>query len=148
MEDAVIISEILKETWKAHINSDLRWRLDNGLGNLLAGKTDDAMLDFAALVKDDPSYGESWNKLSTCEFMLGKLEASLESAQKTLDLIPTHYQALNGMGLVHYERNDISLATEHFQKSLELDPWSPVSSRLATCLDALQSETDSAAAKR
>ena len=134
MYDAAIVSEVLKEIWKSHVDLTMRLNLDTAVSYLLNGNTERALLAFRELVADDPEYAEAWNKISTCEFILGRLDASLASAQKALYLIPTHYQALNGMGLVHYERNEVPLAVENFQKSLELDPWSSVSSRLADCL--------------
>ena len=134
-DDAVVIADLLKEIWKSHVDETLRSKLDTATSSLLGGNVEEAMSTLKEVVAEDPGYAEAWNKISTCEFMLGKTDESLASAQKTLNLIPTHYQAMAGMGLVYYERNDIPLAIENFQKSLELHPWSPVSSRLSTCLD-------------
>ena len=70
--------------------------------------------------------------------MLGNLEASMAAAQTTLDILPGHFQAQNGLGLVYFEKKDFASAIECFRKSLELDPWSPVSARLALCLDSVE----------
>lgn len=138
LETATAISESLKEIWKAHTNSDLRGKLDTAIGFLLSGNTEHALSHFTELIDEDPTYAEAWNKASTCEFMLGNMEASLAAAQKTLECLPTHFQAQNGLGLVYFEKKELPSAVECFRKSVELDPWSPVSARLAVCLQTLK----------
>ena len=138
LDTATTISDCLKEVWRAHNNGDLKYRLDTAIAALLGGKTERALSLFTCLIDEDPTYAEAWNKASTCEFMLGNLDASLAAAQKTLELIPGHYQAQNGLGLVYFEKKDYQAAIDSFRKSLELDPWSPVSARLAICLDAVE----------
>lgn len=138
METAEVLSEFLKEVWKAHVDSNLRWKLDTATGDLLGGKTKRALSSFSELVDEDHSYAEAWNKASTCEFMLGNMDASLAAARRSLECLPTHFQAQNGLGLVYYEKKDIPAAVKCFHKSMEIDPWSPVSARLSTCLDTLK----------
>ncbi len=138
LDTATTIADCLKEIWRAHINGDLKYRLDTAINALLGGKTEKALALFTDLIDEDPNYAEAWNKASTCEFMLGNFEASLAAAQKTLEVIPTHFQAQNGLGLVYYEKKEFPSAIESFRKSLELDPWSPVSARLSMCLDAME----------
>ena len=120
-----------------HPDSSIRNRLDNGIADLLRGNKEKALIAFKGLTVADPDYAEAWNKASTCYFMLGDMQASLEAAEKALHLIPRHYQALNGMGLIQYETRRYKMAAGTFRKSLTLDPFSPVSSRLAACFDLL-----------
>jgi hemimethylated DNA binding protein len=138
MEVASIVSESLKEIWKAHLDDQLRFKLDNAVAHLLAGNVSQALEDFSEVLDDDPSYAEAWNKASTCEFMMGNMDASLAKAQKTIECLPTHFQALNGLGLVYYEKKEISSAIDCFRKSMDLDPWSPVSARLSVCLETVK----------
>mmetsp|Transcript_18995 Transcript_18995/g.52988 ORF Transcript_18995/g.52988 Transcript_18995/m.52988 type:complete len:97 (+) Transcript_18995:242-532(+) len=70
--------------------------------------------------------------------MIGNLDASMAAAQKTLEILPDHFQALNGLGLVYNEKRDLIHARDNFRKSIELDPWSPVAPRLSVCLDVLK----------
>ena len=90
------------------------------------------------MVDEDPTFAEAWNKAATCEFMIGNLDASMAAAQKTLEIVPDHFQALNGLGLVYNEKRDLLHARDNFRKSMELDPWSPVGPRLSVCLDTLK----------
>ena len=100
MEDAVVVEENIKEIWKANSDPELRWALDDGTADLLQGNKERALETFTQLAVDDPNYAEAWNKKSTCHFMLGDMESSLEAAKQTLELQPDHFQALNGLGLV------------------------------------------------
>ena len=86
METAAALSDSLKEIWKAHLDSDLRWKLDTAIYHLLGGDTTKALSCFSELCDEDPHYAEAWNKASTCEFMIGNLDASMVAARKTLEV--------------------------------------------------------------
>jgi tetratricopeptide (TPR) repeat protein len=135
MVAGVVFEETLKELWKVNRDPELRHKLDIGISYLLNGKKEKALVTFNELVAEDPTYAEAWNKVSTCQFMMGNMQSALEAAERTLILEPTHFQALNGLGLVQYETRRYRLAVDSFRQSLAIDPWSPVSSRLAACLD-------------
>jgi tetratricopeptide (TPR) repeat protein len=137
MESAIVFEETIKEIWKAHQNEELRFKLHNGVDDLLWGNKNRALDTFTEVVKEDPDYAEAWNKASTCHYLLGDMQSSLEAAERTLELLPRHFQAMNGLGLVHYETQRYELAARFFRQILTLDPWSPVSARLAACKDIL-----------
>lgn len=137
MDGATAIEETIKEIWKAHDNRELRSKLDDGIADLLRGNKERALTIFKKLIQEDPGYAEAWNKASTCYYMLGDMQLSLEAVERTLDLLPMHFQAMNGLGLVQYETRRYKAAAQTFRQSLNLDPWSPVSARLSACLDML-----------
>jgi len=137
LSDAATIEETLKEMFKAHPYQEMRRRLDDGLAHLLRGNKEDALRAFTELVKDEPEYAEAWNKKSTCHYMLGQMTESIEAAQASLHLAPLNFQALSGLGLVQYENREYQLAADSFRRSLEIDPWSPISSKYAACVDLL-----------
>lgn len=137
-DTATVLSDAFKEIWKGHKDEDVRFKFDTGVNYLLAGKTEKALTIFGEVVDEDPTYAEAWNKAATCEFMIGNLDASMAAAQRTLEIVPDHFQALNGLGLVYNEKRDLLHARDNFRKSMELDPWSPVAPRLSFCLDTLK----------
>jgi len=137
-DTATVITDSFKEIWKAHKDNNIRYKFDTGVNYLLNGKTDTALNIFSEVVDEDPSFAEGWNKASTCEFMFGNLDASLGAAQKALEIIPAHFQALNGLGLVYSEKRDLNHARDNFRKSIGLDPWAPVATRLSVCLDTIE----------
>jgi len=137
-DTATVLSDAFKEIWKGHEDKDIRYKFDTGVNYLLTGKTVKALSIFGEVVDEDPTYAEAWNKAATCEFMIGNLDASMAAAQRTLEIVPDHFQALNGLGLVYNEKRDLQHARDNFRKSMELDPWSPVAPRLSVCLDTLK----------
>jgi len=140
MEDAIVVEETIKETFKAHSDEEIRFLLDDGIAELLRGNHERARGIFLEIVKlHDPSYYEAWNKLATCHYMLGDMVPSMEAAQEVVRVQPQHFQAFNGLGLVQYECRQYQNAIDSFRKSIQLDPWSPVSSRLAVGIDLVKS---------
>ena len=101
---ATTLSDAFKEIWKGHPNPDIRFQFDTGVNYLLNGKNSRALKKFGEVVDEDPTYAEAWNKAATCEFMIGNLDASMAAAQRTLEIVPDHFQALNGLGLVYNEK--------------------------------------------
>jgi hemimethylated DNA binding protein len=137
MEDAVALQEMIKDIRKAHSRLDLRWMMEQGLSELAKGKPDRATSVFQEVIKEEPlAYTEAYNKLATSLYMQGRLDESLATTLKVLELDPTHFQALNGLGLIYFDQDDYAKAIECFRKSTEMDPWSPVSSKLSVALDA------------
>jgi Flp pilus assembly protein TadD len=137
-ETATILSDFFKEIWKAHMDHEVRFKFDTGRNYLMRNKTDQALSLFSEVVNMDPTYAEAFNKASTTEYMIGNLDASLTAANKALELIPRHFHALNGLGLVYNGKKDLELAADAFRKSIHFDPWSPVSGRLSVCLDTVE----------
>jgi tetratricopeptide (TPR) repeat protein len=140
LEDATSIQELIKEIRKAHTRLELRWKLERGIAKLMSGEATQALEIFESVVADDPNFTEGWNKLATCEFMLGKYDESEVWTHKTLELDPNHFQSMNGLGLIYFQKNHYQKAVDCFRKSLNLDPWSPVASKLSTALDLLSQQ--------
>jgi tetratricopeptide (TPR) repeat protein len=139
LETATTLSDWFKEIWKAHMDHEVRFKLDTGGANsLLENKMEQALSLFSEVVDMDPTYAHAYSKASTTEYMLGNLDASLTAGLKAVELIPRYFHALNGLGLVYNEKKDLELAADSFRKSIELDPWSPVSGRLSVCLTTLE----------
>jgi len=137
-QDGTVIEEIIKEIWKCHPNMEIRFKLEEGMAALLGGFKDRALTIFNEIVHEDPTYVEAWNKKATCHYMLGDMIESEESAKMALSIEQRHFQALSGLGLLYSEESKYEKAASSFQKSLELNPWSPGSSRLSACLDSIK----------
>ena len=134
--DASAVQELIKEMRKAHPDLGKRMQLERGLAELMSGNGEKALDIYSEIVNDDEtSYPEAFNKIATCQFMMGRIEDSLESTMRTLSLDPSHVQALNGLGLIHFESGRYLPAIESFRKSIRLDPWSPVTAKLSVSID-------------
>lgn len=137
MKDASAFQDTIKEMRKAHPDTELRSRLERGITALVAGNAKSAREIYLTVVRDDPDFAEGWNKLATCEYMMGKHEEAVLSTMRVLELEPLHYQARNGLGLLHFEEKGYREAAACFRESLDIDPWSPVAAKLSVCVDLL-----------
>jgi hemimethylated DNA binding protein len=137
LEDAFIVDEAIKELGKAHCTQNVRWKLDDGIAQLLRGDKLKALDLFEEVLDEDQLYSEAWNKKSTCHYLLGEFPASIDSAITSCETNPTNYQAYAGLGLVYYDMNLFQKAAKNFRKCLALNPWSLVGSRLNICLRTL-----------
>jgi len=140
MEMAMVVGETIKSIFKAHGDADIRQKMDDGIADLVfiwGDNKGEALATFQEVLREDDTYAEAWNKVSTCQFMLGDLQASLWAARRTLELEPRHYQAQNGLGLVFHEMKQYHNAADSFRQSLAIHPWSSSSTRLAACLDII-----------
>ena len=120
--------------------------MEEAIADVLRGQRELALEKFNSISADNSDYAEVWNRIATCEFMLGNKSRSLEAAKKTIELMPWYFQAYAGKGICEYEQEKYTEAEASFRKSLELSPWSLISSKLAECVDVInrlaQSETD------
>lgn len=137
MDDAATVQDTIKEMRKAHPDGELRSRLEQGIAAIVGGNAKKAREIYQQVVQEDAEYCEGWNKLATCEFMIGKHTEAIEATMRVLELDPTHYQAKNGLGLLHFERKEYREAAKCFRESLAMDPWSPVAAKLSVCIDLL-----------
>ena len=69
IEDAYIADEGIKELWKAHTDSNIRFSLNDGIANLLRGDKLAALTIYDNIVETDPEYMEAWNKKATCHYV-------------------------------------------------------------------------------
>jgi tetratricopeptide (TPR) repeat protein len=143
MESAEVIENVMSEMWKAHEDLNMPKRLDDAIVDLRRGleigNNEKALLSYLDIVQDDPSYAEAWEMLSTCHFINGDMQSSLDSANKALQLIPSHFQALYSLGSVHFRTRRFNLAVASFRRCLHLNPWSRASTALAACTRELSS---------
>lgn len=138
MEDAVAIEETLKDVFKAHQDKRLHRRLEEGVTDIIRGKHETALKTFESLVEQDDAYAEAWNKVAACQYMLGQHSSALEVSKKAVQLQPMNFQAFSGAGLCEFEQGNHEKAAALFRHSLALNPWGPVATKLAACLDMIQ----------
>jgi len=137
--DAFIVEETIKEIWKVQENTDVRWSLDDATAALMRGDKIISLSIFDRIIEsDDMKCFEAWNKKATCHYLLGDMDKSIEAAKTCMQYNPKHFQSLSGLGLVYHDISQYKKAAEFFRKSLQLNPWSRVSSRLSVSLDTLK----------
>ena len=132
------IEETLKDIFKAHVDKRLHRQLEEGVTDIIRGKHEAALQTFESLVAQDSEYAEACNKVAACKYMLGQHTSALEVSKKAVELQALNFQAFSGAGLCEYEQGNYEKAAALFRHSLALNPWGPVATKLAACLDMLQ----------
>ena len=114
LEDANVVETIVRGIWMAHEDHLICKRLKNANSDLLQGRREKALTSFKDIVKDDPKCADAWSKMAACQLLTGDFQAAHDSASKTLELIPTHFHALAGLGILQYKTRRYKLAAESF----------------------------------
>jgi tetratricopeptide (TPR) repeat protein len=135
---ATVVSEVIEEIWEAHRNEELRHMLDTATIHTSAGRTESALFLLMELVDLDPYYADAWNKCSKWALTVGNLDCAMFAAQKALEIIPNHFDALNSIGQVCHERRDLQKAVDHYRRSMNFDPWSTEAPLLSACVSTLK----------
>ena len=73
---------------------------------------------FTEVTKMKPDFAEGWNKRATINYLLRDLRASIEDCRRTLELNPSHFGALSGLGLCHLALFEFAQADEAFARAL------------------------------
>lgn len=72
-----------------------------------------------------PGYAEGWNQKATVLFEMGRLDRSLETVEKVLELEPRHFGALAGKGIILLRQGRVKLAQKAIRRAVEIHPYLP-----------------------
>ena len=133
LETADIVSKAQEEIWMAHRDPAIRWVLQNAITHMAGGNTMKAFESFMHILdNEDSGYAEAWNRGSMCKYIIGDFDSSLFMAERALELVHQHTQAIRGLGMIYSQRNDLTSAVKNYRRVLELNPWSSASADLLT----------------
>jgi tetratricopeptide (TPR) repeat protein len=115
--------------WLEHEDPRVVERMQSGMAALQDENYYLALAIYDDLVEQAPGYAEAWNKRATVHFLLGQYDRSLADIEKTLELEPRHFGALEGRGLIYGEMGLDEQALEAFERALEVNPHLPAATR-------------------
>ncbi len=115
--------------WLEHEDPRVVERMQSGLAAMRRGDHFTALVIFDDLVARVPDYAEAWNRRATLHFLMGDYRQSLRDIEKTLELEPRHFGALEGRGLIFGELGLEEQELESFERALELNPHLPAARR-------------------
>ncbi|MCP5074969.1 MAG: tetratricopeptide repeat protein [Rhodobacteraceae bacterium] len=70
-----------------------------------------------------PNYAEGHNQLAFAYFLQGKMEQSLASIDRALELEPAHFGALTGKALIYKKQGRESLTQVYLRRAVAVNPW-------------------------
>ncbi len=109
--------------WQSAPDTVAQELLDTGLSHLRVSDFIAAETTFLRLVKYCPDYAEGHNQLAFAYFLQEKLEASSDSLDRTLELEPHHFGALEGKGLIFIKQGREDIAQIFLRRALKVNPW-------------------------
>jgi tetratricopeptide (TPR) repeat protein len=70
----------------------------------------------------DPEFAEAFNQCAIAHYLLGEHDESIRDCIKTIQLMPSHFGAMAGIGHNYCEKGECCKAIDHYRKALEINP--------------------------
>lgn len=122
-ENAAIIAAAIEQLWR-HSGSATIDLLMSRAGVLIAGKRfDTALALLGSVIELAPDYPEGWTRRAEVFFVKKEIRKSLDDLRHALALDPSHYKAIQGLGLLMREAGDKKSALQAIRKVLKVHPW-------------------------
>ena len=112
------------DIWSIADNQETQIIFDEANQFMDVGELDNAIELFTKVVKQSPEFAEGWNKRATVYFLKGELNKSISDIEKTLNLEPRHFGALDGLAEIYLMQDDLVGAAEIYRQILEIIPSS------------------------
>ena len=112
------------DIWSIADNQETQIIFDEANQFMDVGELDNAIELFTKVVKQSPEFAEGWNKRATVYFLKGELNKSISDIEKTLNLEPRHFGALDGLAEIYLIQDDIAGAAVIYRRILEIIPSS------------------------
>ena len=112
------------DIWSIADNQETQIIFDEANQFMDVGELDNAIGLFTKVVKQSPEFAEGWNKRATVYFLKGELNKSISDIEKTLNLEPRHFGALDGLAEIYLMQDDLVGAAVIYRRILEIIPSS------------------------
>ena len=112
------------DIWSIADNQETQIIFDEANQLMDVGELDNAIELFTKVVKQSPEFAEGWNKRATVYFLKGELNKSISDIEKTLNLEPRHFGALDGLAEIYLMQDDLVGAAVIYRRILEIVPSS------------------------
>lgn len=96
--------------------------LQRGRDAMAAGRTQEAIDHFSALIDHAPDFAEGWNARATAFYQARQFGPSVSDIAETLKRNPRHFGALAGLGAIFEELGQKEKALEVYRAALTIHP--------------------------
>ena len=112
------------DIWSIADNQETQIIFDEANQFMDVGELDNAIELFTKVVKQSPEFAERRKKRATVYFLKGELNKSISDIEKTLNLEPRHFGALDGLAEIYLMQDDLVGAAVIYRRILEIIPSS------------------------
>ena len=112
------------DIWSIADNQETQIIFDEANQFMDVGELDNAIELFTKVINQSPEFAEGWNKRATVYFLKGELNKSISDIEKTLNLEPRHFGALDGLAEIYLIQDDLLGAAVIYRRILEIIPSS------------------------
>jgi tetratricopeptide (TPR) repeat protein len=121
-DSAGLVASAIEKLWERS-GSDTVDLLMSRATLLMEDKDLDVALQILnSVVQIAPDYSEGWNRRAAVFFVKKDFGESLESLRHALALDPSHYKAIQGLGLIMQELGDKKAALKAYRHALSVHP--------------------------
>lgn len=121
-ESSKVVADAIEQLW-LHSGSDTVDLLMNRVGELMEKEEFDVALQILdSIVKIAPGYPEGWNRRAAVFFLKKDYGKSLESLRNALAIDPSHFKAIQGLGLLMQEMGEKEAALRAYREVLKIYP--------------------------
>lgn len=121
---ARIERQILRE-WSRSGSATADYLFQRGQDALRAGRTDEAIAHFSAVIDHAPDFAEAWNGRATAFYQANRLGQSMADIEEALARNPRHFAALSGMGIILEQLELYERARDAYSAAHEINPHRP-----------------------
>jgi tetratricopeptide (TPR) repeat protein len=121
---ARIERQILRE-WSRSGSAVADYLFQRGQAALRAGRTDEAIDHFSAVIDHAPDFAEGWNGRATAYYQANRLGQSMADIEAVLARNPNHFAALTGLGIILEQLELYKDAREAYAAAHDIHPHRP-----------------------
>ncbi len=125
LEDWKTVEKKIWRIWKKSGSAAMDLLLQRGHEALSAGRINDAIGHFSALIDHAPEFAEGWNARATAFFVADRYGLSIADIQQTLALNPRHFGAMAGLGNILERMDRPKRALKAYKLAQEIHPHRP-----------------------
>lgn len=101
---------------------DANHQVCRGTRALGRGDYDHAIEHFTRAIALDPTFAEAYNQRAIAKFLLERYEDCIDDCRKAVELMPSHFGALAGLGHCHAHEGRMSPALRCYERALAINP--------------------------
>ncbi|MEM8743013.1 MAG: tetratricopeptide repeat protein [Pseudomonadota bacterium] len=121
-QSSKMVASAIERLWQ-HSGSDTVDLLMGRVGDLMAKEEFDVALQILdSVVELAPQFPEGWNRRAAVYFRKKDYGKSLENLRHALAIDPSHYKAIQGLGLLMQEMGEKEAALRAYREALKVHP--------------------------